>query len=544
MLSLTLALLAATAAGGEPAARVGARAVTWSEVEYQLKRARAAGTPSDPAAVLEALVDRAALAQEGERLGLERSPEVVARVDAARRRAAAERFLEEEVYPSARPDDATLRAMYHDGADSVRLQMLVLASREKAEAAAARLRGGASFRDEARDSLDPDSAARGGELGLKNRGALQPAVAEAAFRAPVGEVAGPIQLELGWAVVRVQERTVADEKGFEERRQQLARFAESALRASARRHLVEMLSRQARARVDEGFLDSLGPRLDFTPRELERVLATVGSRRLKLADILPDVLSLSRGKAGGHYSGPSVKLEVARHHLEWMVLEEEAVRRGHARKVPAERVAPARDEALADADAARLRAGVPSPTEAEVEAAYRERKAELTRPGWRSCSHILLADEKEAAEVRKQLAGGAAFEAVARHRSRDASTAERGGLLGDIGDDRLRQLMTTEPAFAAAIQITPPGEVSAAARSRLGWHLVRCQPPVAARTAPLAEVREPLRRRLAAERGEAALRSRLADLRRELGVRIDRDGLARLGPAPAPPAQTQTRSSP
>lgn len=538
--ALTIGVSLATASG--PAAQVGRRAVSWSEVERRLQGARAAGAPADAAAAVEAAVDEAALAQEGERLGLERSPGVQARLEAARKRLGADALLE-EVYASARADEATLRALYHDGGDWAQLDEVVLVTRDLAEAAAARLKAGKSFAEEASSSVDPTAASRRGDMGRLSRGQMPPRLAEAAFRAPTGEIVGPIELELGWAVIRVRERAVADEKGFEERRGELARFAETSARAAARRHLVEMLARQRQAAVDEDFLRSLGPRLSFSRPELDHVLAAVGSRTLRLADILPDVTSISRGKVGGHSSGPTLKIEVARLHLERMLLEEEASRRGYARRVPAEDLALARDEALAEVAAERIRAGPKPPGEADVEQAYRERRAEFTQPGRRSCSHVLLADEKEAAEVRRQIAGDASFEAVARHRSRDPSTADRGGLLGDLTDERLAQLDGLEPAFAAAVRLTPPGEVSGPVRTRLGWHLVRCQAPVAGRTAPLAEVREALRQRLAAERGEAALRARLAKLRRELGVRIDQEGLARFAAAPPPPPAA-SRSSP
>jgi len=72
---------------------------------------------------------------------------------------------------------------------------------------AGELREGADFAALAREhSDDPGSAARGGDLGWFNRGAMVGPFESAAFDATPGEIVGPIETEFGFHVIEVQQR--------------------------------------------------------------------------------------------------------------------------------------------------------------------------------------------------------------------------------------------------------------------------------------------------------------------------------------------------
>ncbi|RME72573.1 MAG: hypothetical protein D6776_08535, partial [Planctomycetota bacterium] len=80
------------------------------------------------------------------------------------------------------------------------------AARERAERAVERLRKGADFAELARrESEDPASAARGGELPPFARPEMVPAFAEAAFSLPVGKISDPVRSRYGWHVIEVLE---------------------------------------------------------------------------------------------------------------------------------------------------------------------------------------------------------------------------------------------------------------------------------------------------------------------------------------------------
>lgn len=88
-----------------------------------------------------------------------------------------------------------------------------------------RLDGGASFAEVAKEeSEDPDSAPRGGDLGYVLRGVAPPAFEKAAFSLPVGDISEPIETEMGYNIIRVQEKRAAEAPEFERFKDDLTRF--------------------------------------------------------------------------------------------------------------------------------------------------------------------------------------------------------------------------------------------------------------------------------------------------------------------------------
>ncbi|AXQ27646.1 hypothetical protein D0B54_02720 [Solimonas sp. K1W22B-7] len=80
------------------------------------------------------------------------------------------------------------------------------ASKKKAEGLAAQVKGGASFADVARASSDDTgSKDKGGDLGWVKRGQMPESFEKELFDLKSGEVAGPIETEFGWQLIRLDE---------------------------------------------------------------------------------------------------------------------------------------------------------------------------------------------------------------------------------------------------------------------------------------------------------------------------------------------------
>ncbi len=529
MLLAVAALGAALASADEPVARVNSRFIGAEAVAARIAASRAAGGTDTAEEVLDALVAEALLAEEGERLGLGQAPEVADRVAAERRRLAAERFAAVEIEGAVRVDEQMLRQIYRSG-DAARLELLVVPSRSEAEAIAGRLRGGGDFAAEARRSLDPAAAAAGGKVGFRTRAVLDPALADAVFAAAPGALVGPVEQKLGWAVARVLEIRTGDEAGFAEKREALAEYARSQAVAQAVQHLRSRMRARSGVTLDEKFLESLGARVEPNGAEGEHVLAEVAGRPVRYRDILPAVRRLAAGKEGGHASGPTVKGLVAWAEVDRLLLEEEALRRGYGRDPAVAQAARAAEREIVGRSAAeRIRRSVPAPTEAEIAAWYDGHRAQYRVPGSRRCSHIVLHSRERAEQVLGWLRAGEAFEGLAATYSTDAGSAPRGGDLGELSDERLEALAREEGLgdLAAALRRAPAGEVAGPVGSRLGWHLVRCGPPSPPRGRPLGEVREEIAARISRDRGEAALRRRVAELRAAARVTVEPEALRR-----------------
>ncbi|HET9594800.1 MAG TPA: peptidyl-prolyl cis-trans isomerase, partial [Anaeromyxobacteraceae bacterium] len=490
----TLPLLVLALAAGAPdptVATVDGRPITASAVSARQERVRRQGFSASASETVDRLVEDALLEADARKQGLARDPAVLAAIDAERRALAAERFLDAE-FAKLEPDEAQLREMFHGSADSVRTRAVVVASREAAQAVVERLKKGATWATEARSSLDPRSREKAGDQGLQNRLQLDPAFAEIAFGAPLHTVVGPVALRMGWAAVEVLERTVATEAEYQAQRGALRERAKAEYRKQGRKHFLSQLRARSGVKIDEAFLRGTGTRLDATREEEAHVVAQVGARKVTYGQVLPGVRKLAGGQAGSHFSGTGVKLELTWAEVDRLLAEEEAVKRG-ADKDPALAAAFRDVESwnIALEYARRLRASPPAPSAPEVEALYAERRASLMRPGHRTCAHVLAKTRGDAEAAAKRISRGEAFEAVARSASLDRASAEAGGLLGDVHDDRIEEFLRGGPpdaTFAAAIRDAAPGAVVGPVESRMGWHLVRCGPHQAAAPAPLAEV--------------------------------------------------------
>jgi peptidyl-prolyl cis-trans isomerase C len=90
---------------------------------------------------------------------------------------------------------------------------------------------------------------------------------------------------------------------------------------------------------------------------------------------------------------------------------------------------------------------------------------------------IVVATPEDADAVKKQLAAGTAFDAVAMERSIDADTRYNGGDLGYLTVDVM------PPAYAAAVKDAKPGQVVGPFKSDAGWVILkvedrRSEPPI------------------------------------------------------------------
>jgi peptidyl-prolyl cis-trans isomerase D len=158
-------------------------------------------------------------------------------------------------------------------------------------------------------------------------------------------------------------------------------------------------------------------------------------------------------------------------------------------------------------------------TDAEIEAHYRDNAAQFQRPERRRASQILLrvpagseeADRRSVRDLAESVAararGGEDFASLARSLSQDPDSAARGGDLGFVSRGQ------REPALEQALFGTPVGEVSPVVESSLGFHVLKIAEAQEGGSAPLAEVRDGIRRLLQVRRADEAITAEAERLR-------------------------------
>jgi peptidyl-prolyl cis-trans isomerase C len=144
-------------------------------------------------------------------------------------------------------------------------------------------------------------------------------------------------------------------------------------------------------------------------------------------------------------------------------------------------------------------------SDADVEAAFAERRDRLAIAERRRLRHLVVADEAAARSALGRIQGGAAFATVAMEVSLDAATKAAGGEIGSLAAADL------DPAFGEAAFAAAPGVPFGPVRTQLGWHVGVVEEITPGRAVSLDEVREPLRQQLISERRLARWRAYLGD---------------------------------
>ena len=171
-------------------------------------------------------------------------------------------------------------------------------------------------------------------------------------------------------------------------------------------------------------------------------------------------------------------------------------------------------------------------TDADIEADYAANRTQFERPEQRHARHILLklpdggsdADKRSIRELAESVLararGGEDFAALARSMSQDTASATQGGDLGWFG----RGAMV--PAFEEAVFATSPGSFAPVVETEYGFHVVQVLEARAAGVAPLAEVKDGIRRRLELQKAHDIALAEAQKLKNEVATPGDLDAAA------------------
>jgi peptidyl-prolyl cis-trans isomerase C len=192
--------------------------------------------------LLDQLITQQALVNAARAQGLDRNPEVQARL-----RRAEEETLQQALISRAVAGEATeekLRERYQrqvasrPAEEEVRARHILVPTEAEARAALEEVRRpGADFAEVARRRSTGPGSREGGELGWFKRGDMIPEFAEAAFGLRPNEVVqAPVRTQFGWHVIKVEDRRATPAPPFEEVRDSLRQQAlEEAVGAAVER---------------------------------------------------------------------------------------------------------------------------------------------------------------------------------------------------------------------------------------------------------------------------------------------------------------------
>ncbi|CAD6549442.1 peptidylprolyl isomerase [Paraburkholderia sabiae] len=185
-------------------------------------------SPKLQQAVREELVNREILMQEAIREGIPSKPDVKAQVAVAQQTVVL-RALIENYLKKNQPSDAEVKAKYDElvkqiGGKEYHLHHILVENEQQAKDLIAKIKGGASFEDLAKQfSKDPGSGKNGGDLDWSDPKAYVPEFAAAAEKLQKGQMTDePVHTQFGWHIIRVDDVRQTPPPPFEQVKAQIA----------------------------------------------------------------------------------------------------------------------------------------------------------------------------------------------------------------------------------------------------------------------------------------------------------------------------------
>lgn len=223
-------------AGDTAVARVNGHTIWASEVKQEaiFQGMIGQGEPLDMQSdmfrqVLEDVINRKLLVEEALRRKLDKDPQVQRRLTAARDKMLADTLVDEVVNKAI--SENAIRALYQEQLklskqmDELHLRQIVTPTQAEAETVKKLLQGGASF-DAVAVQRSTDAATRfsGGDMGFITTDVLPPSYGPLVKDAKAGDLIGPIKVDGGFAVVKVEERRPEPPITLDAARPQIIRF--------------------------------------------------------------------------------------------------------------------------------------------------------------------------------------------------------------------------------------------------------------------------------------------------------------------------------
>jgi len=242
------------------------------------------------------------------------------------------------------------------------------------------------------------------------------------------------------------------------------------------------------------------------------VVARIGADELHRSD-LHRALDMLPPAVARSVSSPSQREALLRQLVAQELLWRKAVKLEYDRDPEvARQLEEARKQLAVAAFVQREVLGKVTVADADLETFYTAHRERYGEPEAVQLSLIQLPDRAAADAAAREIAGGAGFAAVARRRSLDAATRERGGRLE-------RWVQRGEPflgegdaeAVAAAVFAAAKGEVTPPVAAGGHVYLFRIEDQRPARPRPLAEVRQAVERDYRAMKAQSAYDELLAE---------------------------------
>lgn len=208
---------------------VNGKAIPSSRADLMVKQAASQGQADSPELrklVKDELITREVLVQEADKLGLGNSADVKTQLEIARQSLVI-RALVGDFVKKHPISDADVKAEYDKfkataGDKEYRARHILVEKEDEAKAIITKLKGGAKFEDLAKQSKDPGSAAKGGDLDWASPASFVKPFSDAMVALQKGGLTEtPVKTQFGYHVIRLDDVRAAKVPTLEEVKPQI-----------------------------------------------------------------------------------------------------------------------------------------------------------------------------------------------------------------------------------------------------------------------------------------------------------------------------------
>ncbi len=244
--------LAQKKADGSAFATVNGKAIPKNRADALIAGQAAQGQPDSPElrkAVTEELVRREILTQESIKKGLDKKSEVLGQIDLARQGVLIGAYLNDYVKTHPITEDA-IKKEYESikaklGDKEYKARHVLVEKEDEAKAVIEKLKKGEKFEDLAKDSKDPGSKERGGDLGWANPASFVPAFSAAMTKLEKGKFTlAPVKSDFGWHVIQLDDTRELKLPVFDEAKGQIGQQLQQRM---VQKHIEDL---RAKAKVE------------------------------------------------------------------------------------------------------------------------------------------------------------------------------------------------------------------------------------------------------------------------------------------------------
>ena len=204
----------AAAAQGDPIAKVNGVAVPKARADVLMQQQGARGMPDNDqtrALVRDELINREVLAQEAQKSGVAKRPEVQAQLDMARQEVLVGAYIRDWVKSNAVSDADVQkeyeRAKSQAGDKEYKARHILVETEEEAKGLIEQLKKGGKFDELAsKNSKDPGSASRGGDLDWNVPGTFDKQFSDAMVKLEKGKYTeAPVRTRFGFHIIQLDD---------------------------------------------------------------------------------------------------------------------------------------------------------------------------------------------------------------------------------------------------------------------------------------------------------------------------------------------------